>query len=105
MLTNGRRSRGGAQRGRVSRLDSDIEAGLTTMGIDDSMSIVLPQRNIARKVGLGILAAGLVAGGFYFGTRSNGPSKTIATAPAPTPAPRRHPLRPRPRHPAARRPP
>ena len=87
MLTSGRRSRGGAQRGRVSRLDSDIAAGLTTMGIDDSMSIVLPQRNIARKVGLGILAAGLVAGGFYFGTRSNGPSKTIATAPAPAPAP------------------
>ena len=87
VLTSGRRSRGGAQRGRVSRLDSDIAAGLTTMGIDDSMSIVLPQRNIARKVGLGILAAGLVAGGFYFGTRSNGPSNTIATAPAPAPAP------------------
>jgi predicted Zn finger-like uncharacterized protein len=87
VLSSGRRSRGGAQRGRVARLDSDIEAGLTTMGIDDSMSMVLPQRNIARKLGLGILAAGLVAGGFYFGTRSNGPSKTIATAPAPTPAP------------------
>jgi hypothetical protein len=48
---------------------------------------VLPQRNIARKVGLAILAAGLVAGGFYFGTRSTGPAKSIATAPAPTPPP------------------
>ena len=90
VLMSGRRSRGGGgQRGRVSRLDSDIAAGLTTMGMDDSMDFAVPQRNIARKVGLGILAAGLVAGGFYFGTRSGGPSKFFATAPAPasTPAP------------------
>src|SRR4051794_1799562 len=86
VLSNGRRSRGGAQRARASRLDSDIASGLT-MGMDDSMSIVLPQRNIARKVALAILAAGLVAGGFYFGTRSSGPAKTIATAPAPTAPP------------------
>jgi predicted Zn finger-like uncharacterized protein len=85
VLTSGRRSRGGGQRGRVARLDSDIAAGLTTMGIDDSMSIVLPQRNIARKVALGILAAGLVAGGFYFGTRSSGSSRALATAPASAP--------------------
>jgi hypothetical protein len=87
VLMSGRRSRGGGQRGRVARLDSDIAAGLTTMGIDDSMGVVLPQRNIARKVGLGILAAGLVAGGFYFGTRSSVVSKTVAIAPAPTPTP------------------
>jgi predicted Zn finger-like uncharacterized protein len=90
VLMSGRRSRaGGGQRGRVSRLDSDIAAGLTTMGMDDSMDFAVPQRNIARKVGLGILAAGLVAGGFYFGTRSGGPSKffATATAPASTPAP------------------
>ena len=90
VLTSGRLSRGGGgQRGRVSRLDSDIGAGLTTMGMDDSMDFAVPQRNIARKVGLGILAAGLVAGGFYFGTRSGGPSKffATATAPASTPAP------------------
>jgi predicted Zn finger-like uncharacterized protein len=85
VLSSGRRSRGGAQRARASRLDSDIAADLSTMGMDDSMSIVLPQRNIARKIGLGILAAGLVAGGFYFGTRSNGPAKTTATAPTPSP--------------------
>jgi predicted Zn finger-like uncharacterized protein len=81
MLMSGRPTRGGAAQ-RVARLDSDIAAGLT-MGMDDSLSDVLPQRHIGRKVGLGILAAGLVAGGFYFGTRSNGLSKTVASAPTP----------------------
>ena len=88
---------------RVSRLDSDIAAGLTTMGIDDSMSIVLPQRNIARKVGLGILAAGLVAGG-----STSGPAATVRRRPSPRrrlprhlPPPRRS--RPRPQRRAAHR--
>src|SRR4029079_6202867 len=62
VLTSGRRSRGGGQLGWVSRLAWYIAAGLTTMGMDDSVSMVLPQRNIGRKVALGILAAGLVAG-------------------------------------------
>src|SRR5262245_31336761 len=45
VLMSGRRSsRGGGPRGRASRLDSDIAAGLTTMGIDDSISVALPQR-------------------------------------------------------------
>jgi predicted Zn finger-like uncharacterized protein len=89
VLMSGRRSRGGGQRNRVSRLDSDIAAGLTTMGLDDSLGDELPQRNIARKVGLGILAAGVVAGAFYFGTRSGsgGLSKMIATATSPAPTP------------------
>jgi predicted Zn finger-like uncharacterized protein len=85
----GRRSRGG-QRDRVSRLDSDIAAGLTTMGMDDSMGVVLPRRNTARNVALALLALGGIAGGFYFGTRSGGlPKVGVASAPAvaPTPAP------------------
>src|SRR6185369_15743179 len=53
----GRRSRGG-QRDRMSRLDSDIAANLTTMGMDDSMGVVLPRRNTARNVALGLLALG-----------------------------------------------
>jgi predicted Zn finger-like uncharacterized protein len=97
----GRRSRGG-QRDRVSRLDSDIAAGLTTMGMDDSMGVVLPRRNTARNVALGLLALGGIAGGFYFGTRSGGLAKVgVASSPAVAPAPAAAPPAPPPAPPVA----
>jgi predicted Zn finger-like uncharacterized protein len=99
MSANARRSRGGVGQ-RVARLDSDIAANLT-MGMDDSFSDVVPQRNIGRKLALGILAAALVAGGFYFGTRSNGSSTTVASASPPASAPAPAPSAPTPPAPAA----
>ena len=50
---SGRQSRGGGQRGRggySGRLDSDIAAGLSGMGVDDSIGVVLPRRHIGKWV-------------------------------------------------------
>jgi predicted Zn finger-like uncharacterized protein len=82
VLMNSRRSRGGGQRSSRGRLDSDIAAGLTTIGIDDSLGVVLPQRRIGRKIATGLVLAGLVAGGWYLGVRSS-ESKVATSTPAP----------------------
>src|SRR5204862_1554046 len=88
MLMGGRRSHGG-QRGSRGRLDSEITAGLSGMGVDDSLGVVLPRRKVGRNVALGILAAALVGGGFYFGSKRGGLSSSgsISGAPSAAPAP------------------
>jgi predicted Zn finger-like uncharacterized protein len=83
MLMGGRRSRGGAQRGRAAgRLDSEITAGLSGMGVDDSIDVVIPQRKLGKYLVRGLVLAGLAIGAWYLGSRS-GTSKVVATAPAP----------------------
>ena len=120
VLMSGRRSRGG-QRGRPSRLDSDIAAGLSGMGVDDSIDVVLPQRKMGKYAFAGVVIAGLMVGAWYLG--KGRPIVDVASAPAaapgappaaaptppavaPTPpavapthrpSPRRRPHRPRPR--------
>jgi predicted Zn finger-like uncharacterized protein len=82
----GRRSRG-AQRGSRARLDSDIAAGLSGMGVDDSIGIVLPKKHTARNVSIVILFLGLAAAAGYIGRRSGSSSDhAVATAPAAAPA-------------------
>ena len=83
-----RRSRGGAQRGRQGRLDSDIAAGLATMGIDDSMDMVLPPRRTGRKIAVVLVIGGLAAGAAYMGAGGGFRlSQLMGTAPAPVAAP------------------
>jgi predicted Zn finger-like uncharacterized protein len=89
MLMGSRRSRGGAQGGRGSydgRIDSEIAAGLSGMGVDDSLSVVLPQRKFGKYLFGGLVIAGLAAGAWYLGSRS-GSAKNVAAVPAPSPAP------------------
>jgi predicted Zn finger-like uncharacterized protein len=81
----GRQSRGGPRSSR-GRLDSEITAGLSGMGIDDSMGIVLPQRRTGLKIVGGLAFAGVLFGVWYFGWKSGGASKTVVTAPAAAPA-------------------
>ena len=84
----GGRSRGGAQRGRPSRLDSDI-SGLATMGIDDSIDVVLPQRRTGRKIAVVLVIGGLAAGAAYMGAGGGSLrlSQLLGGAPAPVTAP------------------
>jgi predicted Zn finger-like uncharacterized protein len=87
VLMGGRRSRGGAQRGRAAgRLDSEITAGLSGMGMDDSIDVVMPQRKLGKYLVRGLVLAGLAVGAWYLGSRSS-TSKVVATAPAPAVAP------------------
>ena len=89
VLMGGRRSSHSGQRGSRGRLDSEITAGLSGMGMDDSMSVVLPRRNVGRNVTLGILALALVGGGFYFGSKRGGSAPSgggVASAPSAAPA-------------------
>jgi len=88
-LMGGRRSRGGGQRGRggySGRLDSDIAAGLSTMGVDDSIGVVLPERKLGKYLARGLVLAALAVGAWFLGSKS-GASKNVATAPAPAAAP------------------
>ena len=83
----GRRSRGGGQRGRGGygrRLDSDIAAGLSTMGIDDSIGLVLPERKFGKYLARGLVLAALAVGAWFLGSKS-GASKNLASAPTPAP--------------------
>ena len=84
VLMSGRRSRGG-QRGRPSRLDSDIAAGLSGMGVDDSIGVVLPQRKLGKYASPVLVIAGLMVGAWYLG--KGGPRPTSPSAPAAAPAP------------------
>src|SRR5436190_3901679 len=82
-LMSGRRSRGGQRnspRYSAGRLDSEIAAGLSDMGLDDSIGVVLPQRNYAKKAFFGLVIAGLAAGAWYLGSRS-GSAKNVAASP------------------------
>ena len=69
VLMSGRRSRGGGQRGRggySGRLDSDIAAGLSDMGVDDSIGVVLPRAEVRRSTSLGgLVIAGLAVGAWF----------------------------------------
>jgi predicted Zn finger-like uncharacterized protein len=92
VLMSGRRSRGG-QRGRPSRLDSDIAAGLSGMGVDDSIGVVLPQRKMGKYAFAGVVIASLMVGAWYLGkgrpsvdvgsTQAAAPSAPPAAAPTP----------------------
>ena len=82
VLMNSRRSQGG-QRGRRSRLDSDIAAGLSGMGVDDSIDVVLPQRKMGKYAFAGVVIAGLMVGAWYLG--KGRPSLDVGSAPAPSP--------------------
>jgi predicted Zn finger-like uncharacterized protein len=81
-----RRSRGGAQRGRLGRLDSDIAAGLATMGIDDSIDVVLPRRRTGRKIAAVLVIGGLAAAAAYVGAGGSGFRLSLLTGSAPAPA-------------------
>jgi hypothetical protein len=86
-LMSGRRSHGG-QRGSprysAARLDSDIAVGLSDMGMDDSIGVMLPQRNYAKKAFFGLVIAGLAVGAWYLGSRSGSAKNLAASAPAPS---------------------
>jgi predicted Zn finger-like uncharacterized protein len=87
VLMGGRRSRGGGQRGRGGyggRLDSDIAAGLSTMGVDDSIGLVLPERKFGKYLARGLVLAALAVGAWFLGSKS-GASKNFASAPTPAP--------------------
>jgi predicted Zn finger-like uncharacterized protein len=102
-LMGGRRSRGGSQRGRggySGRLDSDIAAGLSTMGVDDSIGVVVPERKLGKYLARGLVLAALAVGAWFLGSKS-GASKNVATAPAPSPAPVAVPAMPPPATPPA----
>jgi predicted Zn finger-like uncharacterized protein len=100
-LMGGRRSRGGAQRGRAAgRLDSEITAGLSGMGVDDSIDVVMPQRKLGKYLVRGLVLAGLAVGAWYLGSRSS-TSKVVATAPAPAVSPAAPAAAPPPAAPAA----
>ena len=96
VLMSGRRSRGGL-RGRPSRLDSDIAAGLSGMGVDDSIDVVLPQRKMGKYAFAGVVIAGLMVGAWYLGkgrpsvdvgsTQVAAPSAPPAAAPSAPPTP------------------
>jgi len=88
VLMSGRRSRGG-QRGRPSRLDSDIAAGLSGMGVDDSIGVVLPQRKMGKYAFAAVVIAGLMVGAWYLGKGrpSVDVGSTQAAAPSAPPAP------------------
>jgi len=79
------RSRGGAQRGRPNRIDSDM--ALVTMGIDDSIDVVLPQRRTGRKIAVVLVLGGLAAAAAYMGAGGGSfrLSQLLGTAPAPAP--------------------
>jgi predicted Zn finger-like uncharacterized protein len=85
-LMGGRRSHGGGQRGRGygGRLDSDIAAGLSTMGVDDSIGPVVPERKLGKYLARGLVLAALAVGAWFLGSKS-GASKNVATAPTPAP--------------------
>jgi len=82
-----RQSRGGgAQRGRASRLDSDIAENLATMGIDDSLGVVLRPRHTGRNIAIVLVIGGLAAGAAYMGAGGSGFHLSQLTGSAPPPA-------------------
>jgi cytochrome c-type biogenesis protein CcmH/NrfG len=106
VLTTGRR-------GGPVRFDSDVGAGLSGMGIDDSLDVALPRRHTGRNLFLGVLILGLAGLAAYLGFKDphgfgrGGPPEQapIANTPAPAssavPAPASPPVAPSTPSPAA----
>jgi predicted Zn finger-like uncharacterized protein len=81
---------------RPGRFDSDVSDGLASMGVDDSLDVVLPRRHTGRNVVLGVLFLGLAGLAAYLGFkdphgfgRGGAPAAApVASAPAsPSPVP------------------
>src|SRR3954453_19679513 len=52
---------------RPGRFDSDVSDGLASMGVDDSLDVILPRRHTGRNVVLGVLFLGLAGFAAYLG--------------------------------------
>ena len=72
----------GAQR--PGRFDSDVSDGLASMGVDDSLDVVLPRRHTGRNVVLGVLFLGLAGFAAYLGFKD---PHVLGRGAAPAPAP------------------